>query len=300
MKIFIAGGLGFIGGNMVKFFLRKGYQVIAVGIRSNPHTIDHHNFKYISADMTVKGDWQKELEDIDVAINLAGRTIFKPWTKRYKKEIHDSRILSTRNLVDSIQKNKKVVLCNASAVGYYGNRGDEILEETTSQGNDFLAKVSGDWEGEALKGEEKGIRVVTARFGIVLGKDGGAMKKMVPAFRYFAGGPMGNGRQWFPWIHMDDLLSAMMLVMENTNIKGPVNFCSPQPVKNRDLAKTLGRILHRPSFMPAPGFMIRLILGELGSSLLCSQHSVPRVLLKHGFIFKYPDIRDAIQNLVQR
>ena len=137
------------------------------------------------------------------------------------------------------------------------------------------------------------------RFGIVLGKDGGAMKKMVPAFRYFAGGPMGNGRQWFPWIHMDDLLSAVMLVMEKTNIKGPVNFCSPQPVRNRDLAKTLGRILHRPSFMPAPGFMIRLILGELGSSLLCSQHSVPRVLLKHGFIFEYPDIRDAIQNLVQ-
>ncbi|KKK98512.1 hypothetical protein LCGC14_2641990, partial [marine sediment metagenome] len=107
------------------------------------------------------------------------------------------------------------------------------------------------------------------------------------------------GRQWFPWIHMDDLLSAVMLVMENTNIKGPVNFCSPQPVRNRDLAKTLGRILHRPSFMPAPGLMIRLILGELGSSLLCSQHSVPCVLLKHGFIFKYPDIRDAIQNLVQ-
>lgn len=300
MKIFIAGGLGFIGGNMVNFFLRKGYQVTAVGTRSNPHTIDHHNFTYISADMTVNGDWQEELEDIDVAINLAGRTIFKPWTKRYKKEIHDSRILSTRNLVDSIQKNKKVVLCNASAVGYYGNRGDEILEETASQGNDFLAKVAGDWEGEALKGEEKGIRVVMTRFGIVLGKDGGAMKKMVPAFRYFAGGPMGNGRQWFPWIHMDDLLSAVMLVMENTNIKGPVNFCSPQPVKNRDLAKTLGRILHRPSFMPAPGFMIRLILGELGSSLLCSQHCVPRVLLKHGFIFKYPDIRDAIQNLVQR
>jgi hypothetical protein len=235
-----------------------------------------------------------------VAINLVGRTIFKPWTKRYKNQIHDSRILSTRNLVDSIQKNKKIVLCNASAVGYYGNRGDEILEETASQGNDFLAKVTGDWEGEALKGEEKGIRVVMTRFGIVLGKDGGAMKKMLPAFRYFAGGPMGNGRQWFPWIHMDDLLSAVMLVMENTNIKGPVNFCSPQPVRNRDLAKTLGRILNRPSFMPAPGFMIRLILGELGSSLLCSQHCVPRVLLKHGFIFKYPDIRDAIQNFAQR
>ncbi len=299
MQIFIAGGLGFIGGNLVNFFLHKGYQVTAVGTRSNPHAVDHHNFTYIAADMTIKGDWQEELEDIDVAINLAGRTIFKPWTKRYKNQIHDSRILSTRNLVDSIQKNKKVVLCNASAVGYYGNRGDEILEETASQGNDFLAKVTGDWEDEALKGEEKGIRVVMTRFGIVLGKDGGAMKKMVPAFRYFAGGPMGNGRQWFPWIHMDDLLSAVMLVMENTNIKGPVNFCSHQPVRNRDLAKTLGRILNRPSFMPAPGFMIRLILGELGSSLLCSQHCVPRVLLKHGFIFKYPDIRDAIQNFAQ-
>jgi len=298
MKIFIAGGLGFIGGNLVSFFLRKGDQVTAVGTRSNPHTIDHHNFTYISADMTVKGAWQEELKDIDVAINLAGRTIFKRWTGRYKKEIHDSRTLSTRNLVDSIQKNKKIVLCNASAVGYYGNRGDEILEETASRGNDFLAKLAGDWENEALKGEEKGIRVVVTRFAIVLGKDGGAMKKMVPAFRYFAGGPIGSGRQWFPWIHMDDLLSALMLVIENTEIKGPVNFCSPQPIRNRDLAKTLGRILHRPSFISTPGFMIRLIMGELGSSLIGSQHCVPRVLLKHGFIFKYPDIGDAIQNII--
>lgn len=298
MKIFIAGGLGFIGGNLVNFLLHRGHQVIAVGTRSNPHAIDHHNFTYISADMSVKGDWQGELKDIDAAINLAGRTIFKPWTKRYKKEIHDSRILSTRNLIDSIQKNKNVILCNASAVGYYGNREDEILEETASQGDDFLAKVAGDWESEALRGEEKGIRIVMTRFGIVLGRDGGAMKKMVPAFRYFAGGPMGNGRQWFPWIHMDDLLSAVMMVMENTHIKGPVNFCSPQPVRNQDLAKTLGRILHRPSFIPAPGFMIRLILGELGSSLLSSQQCIPRVLLKHGFIFKYPSIRDAFQNLV--
>ena len=183
-------------------------------------------------------------------------------------------------------------------MGYYGNRGDEILEETASRGNDFLAKLAGDWENEALKGEEKGIRVVVTRFGIVFGKDGGAMKKMVPAFRYFAGGPIGSGRQWFPWIHMDDLLSALMLVIENTEIKGPVNFCSPQPIRNRDLAKTLGRILHRPSFISTPGFMIRLIMGELGSSLIGSQHCVPRVLLENGFIFKYRDIGDAIENLV--
>jgi len=298
MKVFIAGGLGFIGGNLVNFFLRKGDQVTAVGTRSNPHTIDRHNFTYISSDMTVKGAWQEELKDIDVAINLAGRTIFKPWTNRYKKEIHDSRTLSTRNLVDSIQRNKKVVLCNASAVGYYGNRGDEILEETASRGNDFLAKLADDWENEALKGEEKGIRVVVTRFGIVLGKDGGAMKKMVPAFRYFAGGPMGSGRQWFSWIHMGDLLSALMLVIENTDIKGPVNFCSPQPVTNRDFAKAMGRVLHRPSFISLPGLMIRLILGELGSSLLCSQHCVPSVLLEHGFIFKYRDIGGAIQNII--
>lgn len=298
MKIFIAGGLGFIGRNLVNFFLRKGDHVTAVGTSLNPHSIDHHHFTYISADMTEKGDWQKELKDTDVAINLAGRTIFKRWTGRYKKQIHDSRTLSTRNLVDSIQGNKKIVLCNASAVGYYGNRGDEILEETASRGNDFLAKLAGDWENEALKGEEKGIRVVLTRFSIVLGKDGGVMKKMVPPFRYFAGGPIGSGRQWFPWIHMDDLLSAVMLVIENTDIKGPVNFCSPQPVRNRGLAKTLGRILHRPSFISIPGFMIRLIMGELGSSLIGSQHCVPRVLQKHGFIFKYPDIRDAIENLV--
>jgi len=276
MKIFITGGLGFIGRHLSDFFLSRGHQVIAVGIRSGQNLINHQNFRYLSADTTQEGDWQEELKDTDAAVNLAGKTIFKRWNKSY------------------------ITLCSASAAGYYGNRGDDTLAEEETNGNDFLAKVSRDWEDEALRAEEKGIRVVTARFGVVLGKNGGAMGKMVPAFRLFVGGPLGEGTQWFPWIHLDDLISAMMFILENRDIHGPVNFCAPNPVRNRDLAKAMGHVLNRPAFMPAPGFMIRLVLGEFGTTLLGSQRAIPEKLLSFGFDFEYPDIINAIRHIINQ
>ncbi|MGA7143775.1 MAG: TIGR01777 family oxidoreductase [Desulfobacterales bacterium] len=299
MKIFVSGGTGFVGTSLVRYLLDIGHSVIATGSSSAPESVDHENFLFISADTTKKGPWQDSLNNIDALINLAGRTIFNRWSERYKKEIYNSRILTTRNLVEAMPDDKAVVLCSTSAVGYYGDRGEEILKEDAGPGNDFLATVSMDWEKEALLAERKGARVAIMRFGVVLGKNGGALLKMIPAFKSFAGGPVGSGDQWFPWIHMDDLISAMVHIIENQDMKGPVNFCAPNPVRNRDFAKALGKVLGRPSFMRTPSFMIRTLMGEMGTALLGSQRTVPDKLLKSGFEFQYPDVEKALGHLLK-
>ena len=299
MKIFISGGTGFVGANLARYFLAKGHNVIATGTSSAKTSISHENFRYISADTTEKGPWQDSLKDVDALINLAGRTIFNRWSERYKKQIYNSRILTTHNLVEALPDDKEVVLCSTSAVGYYGDRAEEILNEEAFPGNDFLAKVSIDWEKEAFLAEKKGARVAVMRFGVVLGKNGGALAKMIPAFKSFAGGPIGSGKQWFPWIHLEDLISAVMFIIENQDIKGPVNFCAPNPVRNRDFAKALGRILSRPSFMKVPSFMIRTLMGEMGTIVMSSQRVVPDRLLKNGFEFQYPDVEKALNNLIK-
>jgi uncharacterized protein (TIGR01777 family) len=299
MKIFISGGTGFVGANLARYFLAKGHNVIATGTSSAKTSISHENFRYISADTTEKGPWQDSLKDVDALINLAGRTIFNRWSERYKKQIYNSRILTTHNLVEALPDDKEVVLCSTSAVGYYGDRAEEILNEEALPGDDFLATVSIDWEKEAFLAEKKGARVAVMRFGVVLGKNGGALAKMIPAFKSFAGGPIGSGKQWFSWIHLEDLISAVMFIIENQDIKGPVNFCAPNPVRNRDFAKALGRILGRPSFMKVPSFMIRTLMGEMGTTVMSSQRVVPDRLLKNGFEFQYPDVEKALNNLIK-
>jgi hypothetical protein len=272
--------------------------VIAVGTRAS-HDLDRSDdFDYISTDTTQKGPWQKKLNSVDAAVNLAGNTIAKRWTRSYKKQIYDSRILTTRNLVEALPPDKNITLCSASAVGYYGDRGEDILEEDALAGNDFLAGLSQNWEKEALQAEKKGARVVITRFGLVLGRGGGVLEKMLPAFRFFVGGPLGNGRQWFPWIHLQDLASALLFVIEKPEISGPVNFTAPDIVRHKDLAKTLANFLKRPSAIPAPGFMLRLALGEMGQALLSSQRVIPSKLTKFGFSFKFPAIEKAISDLI--
>jgi len=298
MNIFITGGLGFVGSHLTNVLLEMGHRVTAIGLRPAQKLIDHQQFRYLSADTSKEGVWQETLADVDAVFNLAGKTIFNRWNESYKQLIYDSRILTTRNLVAALPKDKKITLISTSATGYYGNRGDDLLTEGEPHGDDFLARVSKDWETEALKAKEKGIRVVAARFGIVLGKSGGAIEKMIPAFRLGLGGALGSGMQWFPWIHMDDLLSAFTFILENQDVEGPVNFCAPNPVRNRDLAKTVGRVLNRPAVLPAPAFMIRLILGEFGNALLYSQRAIPEKLLRYGFRFKYPEIADAVRDIV--
>ncbi|UCH22377.1 MAG: TIGR01777 family oxidoreductase [Deltaproteobacteria bacterium] len=299
MNIFITGGIGFIGTHLSNFLLARGHHVTAVGTPVEQDRIIHPNFRYISGDASQEGAWQQELENIDAVVNLAGKTIFKRWTRRYKQLLYDSRISTTRNLVAAMPENEKLVLCSASAVGYYGDRGDDILKEDDSWGDGFLAQIGRDWEKEALSATKKGIRVAIMRFGIVFGKDGGAMAKMIPAYRSFLGGPLGDGNQWFPWIHIDDLTAAVLFIIDHPELAGPFNFCAPDSVRNKELAKTMGKILKRPSSMPAPGFMIRLFLGEFGSAILGSQRAVPDKLLKNGFTFKYPHLEDAIRQIIK-
>jgi uncharacterized protein (TIGR01777 family) len=300
MNYFMTGGLGFVGRHLANFLLRDGNRVTAVGLSRNPDLIHHPDFRYIPADTTKTGDWQQELQDQHVIVNLAGKSIFKRWTEDYKKQIYESRILTTRNLVDALPSDSQVIFCSTSAVGFYGSQGDRILTEESPPGEDFLAKVGKDWEREALQAQAKGARVVLTRFGIVLDRDGGAMGKMIPAFRRFVGGPLGNGEQWFPWIHMHDLLYAYKFVIAKRKISGPVNFCAPQPVRNRELAAKLGETLNRPAFMPAPAFLIKLVLGEFGTTLLASQRAVPEKLQQFGYKFTYPDLKSAVEEIVKR
>jgi len=298
MNVFITGATGFVGTYLCRHLLEAGHDVTGVGTRREHRLIEHDRFHYISADTTAPGSWQDALTDVDAVVNLAGRTIFNRWTDRYKIAIYDSRILTTRHIVEALPENREIVLCSASAVGYYGDQGDEVLTESSPAGDDFLARVGTHWEKEALDAEKKGARVALLRFGIVLGRGGGALEKMVPAFRMMVGGPLGDGMQWFPWMHMDDLLAAVDFVMETDAAGGPLNFCAPNPIRNIDLAKTLGRILNRPAFMPAPAFLIRLALGEFGNTLLSSQRAIPAKLLDSGFQFTFPDIHDALVDLV--
>ena len=298
MKIFITGGSGFVGTNLASYLLERGHSIIAVGTSSAHKVIQHDEFHYISADTTRQGGWQDALKDVDAVINLAGKNIFKRWTDTYKDQIYNSRILTTRNLVEAITGRKDIIFCSTSAVGYYGDRADEVLKEDAVTGNDFAAKVCRDWEKEAFQAETKGVRVAAMRFGVVLGKNGGALAKMVPAFKSFAGGPLGSGLQWFPWIHMDDLTVAMVFILENSDAKGPFNFCSPNPVRNRDFADALGHVLNRPSVLRAPSFMIRMVMGEMGKSLMSSQRAIPDKLLKQGFTFQYSVINKALHDLL--
>jgi hypothetical protein len=298
MKVLITGGLGFVGTQLSIRLLERGHQVTVVDRSPEPHEHTPADVHYLSADTTVRGPWQQQVADQEGIINLAGASIFNRWNDKIKKVIYDSRVLTTRNVVEAIPQKEGMMLCSTSAVGYYGFRGDEEILEDGTPGDDFLASLCVDWEDEASKAADKGVRVAISRFGIVLGKTGGALGQMIPAFKRFVGGPLGSGNQWFSWIHMEDLLNAFLFVLDNEEISGPVNFCSPHPVQNRKLAKALGKVLGRPSFVTTPGFMLRLVLGEFGSILLEGQRVIPGTLLKHGFIFRYPDISRALEEVV--
>jgi hypothetical protein len=301
MKVLITGGTGFVGKQLSARLVQDGNEITILTRSLKGSEQAPKGVSYLQGDPTQKGPWQEAIPNHDVVINLAGASIFSKWTDEYKKLIRDSRVFTTRNIIEGIssQSGKKIALFSTSAVGYYGFHGDEELDEESPPGNDFLAHLAIEWEAEALKAEEKGARVVITRFGIVLGEKGGALGQMIPLFKKFIGGPIGSGQQWFSWVHIKDLAEAFAFLMKHPEISGPVNVCSPNPLKNRDLAKALGKALHRPSFMPAPAFMIKLVLGEFGSIILEGQRVLPRRLLKQGFTFQYSDINKALQNIVR-
>lgn len=299
MKIFITGGLGFVGSHLSRALLEDGHVVTAVGRRRRPANMVHHSrFRYLAADTTRGGSWQDQLPGHDVVINLAGRSIFNFWTRRAKKQIYDSRIFTTRNIVAALSGNGRTLLISTSAVGYYGDRGEEILKESASPGDDFLSMVGLDWEREALKADSGNTRVVLTRFGIVLARGGGAMAKMIPIYKMGLGGRLSTGRQWFAWIHLKDLIDVYRFVIDHPEISGPVNCCAPHPVRNKDLAETLAGQLNRPTMFPIPAFAVKAVLGEFGASLLCSQRAKSDVLETSGFEFTYPEISAALTEII--
>lgn len=299
MKVFITGGLGFVGRHIAMHFLGQGHRVTLADMPARNAVLNHPSLDYISADTTIPGPWQEAAAGADTVINLAGASIFGRWTETRKKLIRDSRILTTRNIVSALPRNTKAVLYSTSAQGYYGFHGDETLTEHDAPGGDFLAGVCRDWEAEANKARDKGARVVITRFGIVLGKSGGVLGLMVPLFRLFAGGKIGTGTQWFSWIHMQDLVNAYIFLLTKKNIDGPVNLCSPSPITNRELSRTLGKVLRRPSLIPAPAFAVRLLMGEFGDTILHGQRITPAVLLREKFAFRFPDIESALRDILK-
>ena len=296
MKIFLTGGTGFVGKTLAPALVRSGHEV---SILTRAAKEGSSGISWIEGDPTQKGKWQDAVKEHEAVINLAGASIFTRWTEEAKQKIRDSRILTTRHLVEALEGGKGKAFLSTSAVGYYGSHGDEILSEEASPGGDFLALLAKDWEAEAKEAEKKGCRVVITRFGIVLGEKGGALGQMIPLFNKYLGGPLGSGKQWFSWIHIEDLVRACLFLLEHPEISGPVNFTAPNPVRNKELSQWLGRILGRPAFLPAPGFMLRLVLGEFGSILLEGQKVIPQKLLEAGFQFQYPEIAPALRQVVR-
>jgi uncharacterized protein (TIGR01777 family) len=299
-KVFITGGTGFVGVNLANRLALRGNMVSVMGRSGSrpPHLTGE--VKVIRGDGRFPGSWQEEAADSRLIINLAGAPIFTRWTAAAKKRIRESRILTTANLAEALPADARgVILFSTSAVGYYGFRGDEELDEDSSPGDDFLARLCRDWEEQAGLAREKGARVIITRFGIVLGPGGGALGKMIPFFRRFLGGPLGSGNQWLSWIQMEDLIEVFLFLMEQRSAAGPYNVTSPRPVRNGELARSLGRALHRPALLPTPSPAVRLMLGEFGNTLLKGQRVLPRRLVNLGYQFRYAGIDAALEAILK-
>ena len=282
-----------IGQALQRSFADKGYEMLLAS-RKEP-TDDQHIQWSIEDGFT---DPEK-LEGIDAVVHLAGENVsgFR-WTEDKKKAIRDSRVLGTRNVVDAISKlkQKPKVLVAASAIGFYGERGDEEVTESSAIGDNFLAGVSKEWEAESRRAEDAGIRTVLLRTGIVLSKDGGALATMLTPFKFGVGGVVGSGKQWMSWIALDDEIAVINFAIENANLRGAVNAVSPNPVTNEEFTKALGEVLYRPTFLPLPEFAISMIFGEMGDALLLASTKVlPKRLEEAGFEFKYPELKPALE-----
>jgi uncharacterized protein (TIGR01777 family) len=301
MHIMVVGGSGFVGRILNRRLSRSGHALTVLSRSSKAREHLPEGVSICLGDPTRPGAWQNEAAVHEVLINLAGAPIFGRWTKSQKELIRNSRIQTTRNLVEALSKyqgDEAPVLINASAIGYYGFHGDEELNEASPPGDDFLARVCQDWEAEALKAKEHGGRVIRARFGVILGPDGGALTQMLSIFKKGLGGRLGSGKQWFSWIHINDLIDAFNFFLARPSETGAFNLTAPHPVTNSELTRVLAEVLERPAFLPAPAFAVKLLMGEMGSVLLKGQKVLPKALLDAGFKFKYARLPEALQDLL--
>jgi uncharacterized protein len=299
MRILITGASGLIGKAVQKSFSEKGYEMLLAG-RGEPK---HEN----QIQWTVEDGFRKEdlprLEGLDGVVHLAGEGIAGlRWTDEKKKAIRDSRVNGTRNLVNALAglKQKPKVFIAGSALGFYGDRGDDVMTETSSPGDTFLAEVCRQWEMESRRAEDLGIRTVLLRTGIVLSKDGGALATMMTPFKFGVGGTIGSGKQWMSWISLDDVVGIINFAIENDNLRGAINVVGPNPVTNEEFTKTLGDVLYRPTFLPLPEFAVNLVFGEMGDALLIHSTRVePKRLLDAGYEFKFKSLKSALENAVK-
>lgn len=301
MKFFMTGGTGFVGSYLSEQLAQRGHTISILTRGSRLRSGSHPAISLVQGDPNEPGPWMQTVPEHEVIINLAGASIFVRWTEENKKIIRNSRVLTTRHLVEALAAapdRQTKALLSTSAIGYFGARGDAELTDDSPPGDDFLAQLAQEWEAEALKAQDLGLRVAITRFGIVLGRGGGILEKLVPLFKSFIGGPVGSGKQWFSWIDQSDQLRAFLFVLEHPTLAGAINFTSPQPVRNADLAKALGKVLNRPSLMPAPAFMVKMVMGEFADVVLGGQKALPKKLLEAGFSFEYPSIETALRHQV--
>jgi hypothetical protein len=297
MKLVITGASGFIGTLLCQQLLQQGH-TLTLFTRAAPREPNTGVKRWHHWTPGTLRDWDTELDGADGVINLAGEPIAeKKWTATQRRRLEKSRVDATRVLVQGCAKAKQKpkFLINASAVGYYGPHGDDIITEEAPSGGDFLGQLCHNWEAEAKQAEHLGMRVVLLRTGIVLGRGGGALRKMVPPFKWFSGGPLGSGKQWMSWIHLEDQVRLILYLIENHQAAGPINATAPNPERNKDFSRALGKVLHRPSWMPVPGFLLRIGLGDMADMLLTGQRVVPAAAQKLGFEFRYPTLPEALR-----
>jgi uncharacterized protein (TIGR01777 family) len=299
MKVLITGASGLIGSALQKSFEAKGYEMLLAS-RSQPKGDDDIQW---NPDTGFADDDLERLEGLDAVIHLAGESIAGlRWTDEKKKSIRDSRVHGTRTMIEAFARleNKPNVFISASAIGFYGDRGDDEMTETSSVGDTFLSEVAKEWESEARRAEDMGIRTVLLRNGIVLSKDGGALGTMLTPFKLGVGGVIGNGKQWMSWVSLDDVVEVVNFAIENEKVRGAINVTSPNPVTNEEFTKTLGDVLYRPTFLPLPEFAVNLVFGEMGDALLIdSTKVVPKRLLDAGYEFEFPELKQALENAVK-
>lgn len=298
MRVGVVGATGFIGRRLVSKLRARGDEVRvfsrdpARARKGFPPEVTCFALTEIDA---------ARLSGLDAVVNLAGESIAdRRWNDAVKSEIRRSRVETTRRVVDAMAaaKPRPSALVNASAVGFYGPRGDEEVDESTPSGTDFLARVCAAWEAEAMRASEHGIREVRVRIGIVLGESGGTLAKMIPAFKMFVGGPVGRGDQRVPWVHLDDVVGLVLMALDDPAVRGAVNATGPAPVTFREFADAVGERLHRPAWLPVPGVMARLALGEFADAVLSGQRAVPKAALAAGYRFQYPTLREALRDVI--
>jgi uncharacterized protein len=305
MRVIITGGFRLTGRRLALDLLQEGHEIVLLTTTLDKDQKDSPTgARLVQWDGKTANGWWQEAEGADAIVNLAGENIFTGrWTEKRKKRILESRVNAGKAVVEAVERvdRKPSVVIQSSGINYYGPKsGEKQVIEKTPPGKDFLANVCIEWEMSTVGVEKYGVRRPIVRQGVVLAREDGALPKMALPYRFFVGGPVGSGRQWFSWIHLTDNVRAIRFLIENGRANGPFNLCSPSPVTNRRFSKILGKVLRRPSFIPVPAFVLKLILGEMSTVLLEGQRAVPKRLQELGYKFQFPEIEPSLRNLFDK